>query len=48
MEDNSNNQLLDELPTKNEVIMNSNNNEQTSSDYIPPPIYDNTIFNEIQ
>ena len=38
MEDNPNNQLLDQLPTQDEIIQINNNNGQTPSAYIPPPI----------
>ena len=48
MEDNPNNQLLDQLPTQDEIIQINNNNDQTPSNYIPPPIYENAIFNEIR
>ena len=48
MEDNPNNQLLDQLPTQDEIIRINNNNDQTPSNYIPPPIYENAIFNEIR
>ena len=41
MKDNSNNQLLDQLPTQDEIIQINNNNNQTPSDYIPPPINEN-------
>ena len=41
MEDNPNNQLLDQLPTQDEIIQINNNNDQTPSDYIPPPINEN-------
>ena len=41
MEDNPNNQLLDQLPTQDEIIQINNNNNQTPSDYIPPPINEN-------
>ena len=41
MEDNPNNQLLDQLPTQDEIIQINNNNDQTPSNYIPPPIYEN-------
>ena len=53
MDGNSNNPLLDQLPTQNEIYQshnnnnNNNNNEQTPSNYIPPPIYDNNIPQEI-
>ena len=42
MDDIPSNQLLEELPTQNE-IMESNTDSQTPSDYNPPPIYDNNI-----
>ena len=42
MDDIPSNQLLEQLPTQNE-IMQSNNDSQTSSDYNPPPQYDNNI-----
>ena len=35
MDINSNNPLIDQLPTQNEVYQSHNNNEQTPSDYIP-------------
>ena len=46
MDDNSNNPIIDQLPSQNEVYQNHNNNlnynnEQTPSNYIPPSIYDN-------
>ena len=41
MEDNYNNQLLDQLPTQDEIIQINNNNNQTPSDYIASPIYEN-------
>ena len=47
MDINSNNPLIDQLPTQNEVYQSHNNNEQTPSDYIPPPIYDNNIIQDI-
>jgi hypothetical protein len=47
MDINSNNPLIDQLPTQNEVYQSHNNNEQTPSNYIPPPIYaNNNIQNE--
>ena len=46
MDDIPNNQLLDDLPTQNE-IMQSNNNEERISNYNPPPIYDNNIPQEV-
>ena len=46
MDINSNNPLADQLPTQNEVNQSHNNNEQTPSNYIPPPIYDNNISEE--
>ena len=39
------NQLLDDLPTQNEIIQN--NNGETVSNYNPPPIYDNNIPQEV-
>ena len=47
MDINSNNPLIDQLPTQNEVYQSYNNNDQTPSDYIPPPIYDNNIIQDI-
>ena len=52
MENNSNNPLSDQLPTQNEIYQSHNNNvkynnEQTPSNYNPPPIYDNNIPQEI-
>ena len=47
MDINSNNPLIDQLPTQNEVYQSHNNNDQTPSDYIPPPIYDNNIIQDI-
>ena len=46
MDINSNNPLIDQLPSQNEVYQNHNNNlnynnEQTPSNYTPPSIYDN-------
>ena len=46
MDINSNNPLIDQLPSQNEVYQNhnnnlNNNNEQTPSNYTPPSIYDN-------
>ena len=48
MEDNPNNQLLEQLPTQDEIIQINNNNEQTPSDYIPPQINDNNNNNTPQ
>ena len=45
MDDFHNNQLLDDLPTQNEVM--HNNNEERVSNYNPPPIYDNNIPQEV-
>ena len=39
------NQLLDDLPTQNEIMQN--NGGETASNYNPPPIYDNNIPQEI-
>ena len=47
MDINSNNPLIDQLPTQNEVYQSHNNNDQTPSDYIPPTIYDNNISQDI-
>ena len=48
MDDNSNNPILDQLPSENEVLQNNNDNnsnEQIQSNYTPPPIYENNNSN---